>query len=85
MLFFKRQFDGFLGFGNRGSQVIKPVMTIEVDKPMTVTAIYRSEIDQMVLAILGGILAVGVLAYGATELGPVIYRRTRKTKVQAQE
>lgn len=85
MLFFKRQFDGFLGFGDGDSQVNNPVMTIEVDKPMTVTAVYRSEIDQMVLAILGGILAVGVLAYGTTELAPVIYRRTRKPKVQAQE
>ena len=85
MLFFKRQFDGFLGLGDRDSQVSKPVATIEVNKPMTVTAVYRSEIDQMVLAILGGILAVGVLAYGATELGPVIYRRTRKPKVEAQE
>ena len=85
MLFFKRQFDGFLGYGDINSQVKNPVVTIEVDKPMTVTAVYRSEIDQMVLAVLGGILALGVLAYGATELAPVIYRRTRKPKVEAQE
>ena len=85
MLFFKRTFDGFLGHGDPDALVKNPVATIEIDKPMTITAVYRSEIDQMVLAVLGGILAIGVVAYGATELAPVIYRRTRKPKKEVQD
>jgi len=85
MLFFKRQFDGFLGHSDIDALVKNPNATIVIDKPMTVTAVYRSEIDQMVLAVLGGILAVGIVAYVITEVAPVIYGRTRKPKGEPTE
>jgi len=84
MLFFKREFDRFLGFGNGGygddsSLSENAITTVQVNEPMTVTAAYRSEINPKVLILLFSVLTVGILAYVGTEWGPKVYRRLRPT------
>ena len=69
MLFFKRSFDGFLGYGDGKTLSERPVTTVEVNEPMTITAAYRSEIDPKVLILLLGVLTIGTLAYVGTEWG----------------
>jgi len=77
MLFFKRAFDGFLGYGDGTTPWEQPVTTVQVNEPMTVTAAYRSEINLKVLFLLVGVLVAGTLVYVGTEWGPKVYRRWR--------
>ena len=49
---------------------------------MTVTAVYRSEINPKVLFLLIGVLTIGTLAYAGTEWGPKVYRRMRRREVE---
>ena len=82
MLFFKRSFDGFLGYGNEITLPDQPVTTVQINEPMTVTAVYRSEINPKVLFLLIGVLTIGTLAYAGTEWGPKVYRRMRRREVE---
>ncbi len=78
MLFFSRKFDGFLGYRDDKLVSGTPVAEIVVDKPMTITAVYRSEINSKVLFLLVGVIVAGILVYAGTEWGPDIYRRLRR-------
>jgi len=80
MLFFKRTFDAFLGYGDGKMLSDAAVATVVVDKPMTITAAYRSEINPKVLFLLVGVVGAGTLAYVGTEWGPGVYRRFRRRR-----
>ena len=74
MLFFKRKFDGFLGYGDERILGEEPLTAIEVDRPITITAVYRSEINTSVLGLMVGLLIAGITFYAGTEWGPSLYR-----------
>ncbi len=80
MLFFKRVFDGFYGLDDAGTVGLEPVTTVAVDGPMTVTAVYRSDIDSKVMYLLFGVIGAGLILYVGTELGKKYYGRLRRIK-----
>ena len=51
-----------------------PTALVPVNGPMNIVATYRSDINTRVLAIVIGLLVVGILAYVGTEWGPGILR-----------
>ena len=74
MLFFKRTFDSLLGTGDETPVRDTPTASVPVNGPMNIVATYRSDINTKVLAIVVGLLVVGILAYVGTEWGPRILR-----------
>jgi len=75
MLFFKRVFAGFLGYEGSPTPADRPVTTVEVDRPLNISATYRTELNRKVLAIIVGTMVTGTLVYVLTQWGPAIYRR----------
>ena len=75
MLFFKRVFAGFLGYDGSPTPADRPVTAVEVDKPLNISATYRTELNRKVLAIIVGTMVTGILVYAFTQWGPTIYRR----------
>nr|BAL57000.1 hypothetical protein HGMM_F46A05C39 [uncultured prokaryote] len=62
VLFLKKTFQGFAGFPQTG-----PVLQVTVQGPMTVSALYRNEVDFRVLVFLVGGLLVAFLIWRVTE------------------
>lgn len=83
MLFFRRVFDGFYGLDDQGAVGSQPVSSVAVDGPMTVTAVYRSEINSKVLYLLFGVIGAGLVLYLGTELGKKYSGRFRQTRSAA--
>ena len=85
MLFFKRVFDGFYGLDDKGAVGTHPVSSVIVDQPMTVTAVYRSDINSKVMYLLFGVIGAGLVLYVGTELGKKYsgrFRRIRRTPIK---
>ena len=80
MLFFKRVFDGFYGLDDAGAVGLESVSSVSVNKPMTVTAVYRSDINSKVMFLLFGVIGAGLVLYAGTELGKKYSGRLRRIK-----
>ncbi len=67
ILFFHRVFDGWSGYDSTS-----PTITLTVDKPVHLVAIYHSEVDVALLFITLTVFILGVAAYVGTSQGPAI-------------
>ena len=75
MLFFKKLFDGFLGYESRGA-----TWQVEVRQPVSVIAVYRNEIQWRILAIVFGGVIGALLVYHVAERSIAAVRRARRRR-----
>jgi len=77
---FRREFAGFVGFYGTGNE-----LRLQVDRPITVVALYQTRLDTQALATVAGVVGAGLLAYLLIEVVPQQMRRRSEERGRERE